>query len=289
MTGAHLLVKRGYGVYALSPNYRWRGLDVGDHTENAIARFLRERGGVARTREIHEAVGDRPVGGQDRGYGHRRITQALKASPLFRQDFGRGCWNLEEHELERLPLLGRWADYQIQVRWFENGERSGFESWEAKRADFFDSVGTAFMEARGELSLAEVARHPGIREALRGMGDAAPNARGDALDGLHSEVEGEARASGLTDQWAIAQNVRDRKDSELPMHLYAAFEFGDVRLHLAAPVEFYIACASFFGVCAAGLSRGQVLPLALSEADGVAGSAAGMEALSAAQSVRLRP
>jgi hypothetical protein len=103
MIRARLLQSVRYGVYRLSPSHRSRSFDVRDRTETDIARFLRDNGGVATTRDIHAAVGSRPLGGRDRGYSHRRITLALKESALFRQDHGRGYWNLVDDGIGTLP------------------------------------------------------------------------------------------------------------------------------------------------------------------------------------------
>jgi hypothetical protein len=259
MVRGHLLKKSRYGVYTLSPNYKMRGVSVFDVTENSITEFLRERGGIARTKEIHDACGDRQRGGEDRHYDHKRITLALKESPRFSKDFGRGYWNLSEEERARLPLIGRWADYSIEIGWYERGERGGFADSDEKRADFFDSVGSAFMEARHGRPGADVVMVPEIRAALRVMANRAAGAKADARDGLHEMVEAEVRAQGVTDRFSIAEAVRERETAGgLGEHLLAMFELGNVALHLAAPVEFYRACAALYGVCPARLSRGEV-------------------------------
>jgi hypothetical protein len=259
MVRGHVLKNTRYGVYTLSPNYKMRGVSVFDLTEHSIVEFLRERGGIARTKEIQDACGDRQRGGEDRHYDHKRITLTLKESPRFSQDFGRGYWNLDEAERARLPLIGRWADYSIVVGWYERGERGGFASSDEMSADFFDSVGSAFMEARAGMSSAEVALVPEVRAALRVMADRAASAKADARDALREMVEADERARGVTDRFAIAQAVREREAAGgLGEHLYAMFELGDVALHLAAPVEFYRACAALFRVCPARLSRGEI-------------------------------
>jgi hypothetical protein len=260
MVRANLLVRirNPPGCYDISPSCSWRGLDVRDATRKGIGRFLRDRGGVARTRDIHEAITERRLAGPDRDYDHHRITQTLKAD--FRQDFGRGYWNLPEPELEQVPLLGRWADYQHQVAWFEKGDHGGFQSWEAKRDDFFDRVGSAFMDARGDRDIADVAMQSDVFYALRDMDARAPSARLEALEALQSQVTEDMAAEGVSDRWAIAQEVRNRKEHGLAVYLYRAFEQGNSDAHMAAPVEFYRACAILFGVCPARLSRGEIAP-----------------------------
>jgi len=101
MVRGHILLRSRRGVYTVAPSYQWLGLDVQDQMENDIARFLHRCGGRARTRDIHDAVGNGP----ERGYLRRLVTQTLKRSPRFRQDFGRGVWNLSGQERER-PSLG---------------------------------------------------------------------------------------------------------------------------------------------------------------------------------------
>jgi hypothetical protein len=258
MERSHLVMRAGRGNYRVSPSCSWRGLDVRDATRAAIGRFLRHCGGVARTRDVHQALTDRRLSGPDRDYDHRRVTLALKAH--FRQDFGRGYWNLAEDELEEVPLLGRWADYQHQVAWFEKGDHGGFASWEAQRDDFFDRVGSAFMDARGARDIEALAAQTDVFYALREMEGGAPVARMKALEALRVQVTKDMAAEGVSDLSTIAQEVRNRKDDGLAVYLYRAFEQGDPELHMAAPVEFYRACAILFGVCPARLSRGEVMP-----------------------------
>lgn len=254
--GLLIRVRNPPGCYAVSPSCSWRGLDVRDATRKGINRFLRSCGGVARTGDIHEGLTDRRLSGDDRDYDHHRITDALKAD--FRQDFGRGYWNLPEPDFEQVPLLGRWANVQHQVAWFEKGDQGGFQSWEAKRDDFFDRVGSAFMDARGDRGIEEVATNGDVFFALREMEAHASVARLEALEALRTRVSEDMAAEGVTDQWAIAQEVRNRKDDGLAVHLYAAFEQGNPEVHMAAPVDFYRACAFLFDVCPARLSRGEI-------------------------------
>ena len=257
MVNRRLLENPSRGLYRLSPDYRWRGIDSRASTERYIKAFLKERGGVAKTAEIHAAVGGREPGDVRRTYEHQRVTLALKESPQFRQDFGRGYWNLSADHLERLPLLGRWASYRIQRRWEIEGPKSGGATWQEDREDLFSAVGGAFADARGDLSIETVATHPDIAAALVEIGHRSPGARAQALGGLRADIA----ASGVSDPYDLTVAEIERKAREMPLHLYALFEAGSVDAHLAAPVELYTACATLFGVCPARLSRGEVVKL----------------------------
>jgi hypothetical protein len=248
-----------HGVYCVSPSCSWRGLDNRDGTEKTIRAFLRQCGGVARTRDILDELVDRRISGpEDHDYHHRLVRTTLRAG--FCQDFGRGRWNLPSDEMDKIPLLGWVADYNIQCGWPASGAQSGFPTWEAQRTDFFRRVGAAFRMARGERSAADVALHPDAETVLIGMGHKAPSARRDALHALREQVEGELHAEGITDRWAIESEARRREDADLPLHLYDAFERGSVELHLAAPADLYRLFGSILEVCPVRLSRGEVAP-----------------------------
>ena len=267
MWRAHLLVRSRHGTYEVSPSVGWRGLDAGDEVEKAIGAFLRDRGGIARTADIHEAITDRRLNGSERNYDHRRVTLLLKNSDRFHQDFGRGYWNLPLDQLEHLPLLGMWADYLIQARWDEQGESGSFETWEDMREDFFVRVGQAFRDARGDRPLSHVADQWDTSSALAEMALAAPNARQLAVEALRIQVAGELADEGVSNLALVAGEVVRRMDADLGGYLYAEFERGNAELHLVAPVEFYRACALRFGVCPARLSRGEVVPSQVHSSD----------------------
>jgi hypothetical protein len=262
LTKKHLVEHSGYGWYTLPANAGLRSIDVHDQTENEIAEFLRTCGGIARTLHIHKAIYDRPAGLKDRDHDYKRVTLALKESPLFRQDFRRGYWNLLDEEREVLPMLGKWASVQIKRDWFGNDERGDFASWDAKRDDFFNSVGSAFVDASDEWNSAELVQVSGVRDALQVMAKNAPGAKDEAREAFWRRLEREERERGVTDVYALAQAARDGGEGWLE-HLYAMFLVGDARAHLAAPVEFYRACAEVFAVCPARLSRGEVVPVSV--------------------------
>jgi len=256
MARGGLLSQPGRGMYALSPNYQMRGLNVRDWTEKAIAEFLISRGGVARTREIVGAVGERPAGAE-RNYDHKLVTTTLARSGRFTQEFGRGYWNLPTTERAQLPLPGWVAAREIERDWVDGGD---FDSWEARREEFFDSVGTAFMAARGDLDIADVVGVAEVAAALGVMGQACPAARIKALEATRDDVMEDARTRGVTGAFEIARLVREWKAVEIGKQLYASFEMGNVALHLAAPVDLYRACGALFGVEPARLSRGDSAP-----------------------------
>jgi hypothetical protein len=257
MAKVHLVAKLRHGLYAPCPDRDTRERTARAVTVESILAHLRECGGIARTGDIQRAVGDRPRGGH--GYDHKKITLALKESPLFDQYFGRGWWNLTERDLETVPVIGKWRSRFIEREWRKSKERD--EPWERKRDSLFDNIGSAFMQARGRLNIADVVAEPGIHEALLMMGKGAPRARAQAINALRVRVEKEAQLGTIKERWAIEKLLRDRKKSDLPLYLYMEFELGDVELHLAAPVEFYKACAALFGVCPAQLSRGGVVAM----------------------------
>lgn len=240
-----------YGVYALSPLYRLKGLDAKDALENALEDFLRERGGVATTTEIHKAFSERRWGDPD-GYERRQVALALTGSPRFQQDFGRGAWNLIPTELERLPLIGRWANRRIMREW--DPKWSVFEHWFDERESWFAQVGAAFAQARGDMPIEKVASLPAIRAMLGEMAPSGSAALADALDEIRWKVETEGAPDGST----VSLATREQKPALLPVVLLKAFEAGSVNLHIAAPAEFYRACAVLFGVCPVMLSRGAV-------------------------------
>lgn len=249
------LVRNGHGIYRLSRHYRKFALDNFDLTERAIERYLVERSEPADTDDIAKAVSVRRLAGGSRDPEHRRVTQTLKVSEKFCQPYGWGKWALTEEARERLPLLGKWADVDMQLAWFERNEQDGFDSWEAKRADFFRRVGAAFEQARGEVSLFEVVRDPDIAAALGMLGETAFEAQREILHATQDQLEDEAREQGVP----VWPRVEAHQSEYLLANLLGEFERGDVRLHLVAPPGIYRACARRYRVCPARLSRGLVV------------------------------
>jgi hypothetical protein len=254
MVKAHVLRKCGRGKYTLSATWHLRGLDNFDLREKNIKAFVIEQCGDAATADIHKAVGSRNLADGGRDYEHQLTHRVLRESPQFTR-IAPGRWSLTAEELEHLPLLGRRADHDIQTAWFE-GDRGGFATVEEAEAAFFDRVGDAFGDARGNLSLSDVACVPDIGAALRTMGDHVPTIREGAIRDLDAEL-GSAALRLSPEELAplIAENI------------YYGFEQGDVPLHLVATPEFYRGCAALFGVCAAALSRGRVVPVAQSRSE----------------------
>ncbi|HEY2007652.1 MAG TPA: hypothetical protein VGH23_01590 [Rhizomicrobium sp.] len=256
MTRRQLLVRQEAGRYTVAPGYEKEELDARAGTEDRILAFLRERGGVASTGEIHRAVAGHMPNTEERTQENELVTRTLKES--FRQDFGYGRWNLNPEELDRLPLLGRWADHRIQVDW--RRDKSPFETWQEARADLFLRVGEAFADARGDLGVLEVASRPEVATILDAMTIRAPAVRAQALDDLRADVQAETGLEG----YRLGEAVRERKMTALMAHILITFEMGSVELHLAAPVELYTVCAALFGVCPVALSRGEVVFLPVS-------------------------
>jgi hypothetical protein len=225
MTEASILERVGYGKYALCPGYQRRTVSVGSDTEALIYSVLIDHGGIAVTRDIHKAVwgGERAKG--DRPYDYVRVMKALRVSERIGQNFGKGVWNLAEGERAALPMRGRWV-----------GLVQGLDSAKTRNA-FFQDVGAAFCDARGERSLADVAGDSAIAGALGQMADIAPGAERKALK------------LQLADQEA--------GEDVLPVagYSYWLFEQGEPDLHMAATATFYRDCARLFGVDAAALSR----------------------------------
>jgi hypothetical protein len=250
MVGKNRLRKIGHGTYALPLGSQSRPLDNFDARRKAIREFLVERCVDVATGEIHAAVGWRNLSGGARDYDHQLTHRVLREAPEFCQPFkGEARWWLIAEERERLPLLGERADHEIQVNW-QRGGWGGFTTGGEARADFFDSVGTAFMDARGGLTLRDVVSAPGVGEALRVMAERLPSIRHEAVSALDREFGDAALNLSMGEEWMlVAEN------------LYDAFQSGDVRLHLVAPPEFYRSCARLFRVCPARLSRGDVVPV----------------------------
>jgi hypothetical protein len=94
MTRESLLIRVRRGVYRASPNHEMIGIDWHVRVEEKILKFLREAGGEARTKEIHEAVfGRRELGEVPRTFDHRLVSSVLRESRLF-QSHGHGFWSL---------------------------------------------------------------------------------------------------------------------------------------------------------------------------------------------------
>lgn len=257
MARRHILQCPSRGAYSLHPSYTLRSFDNRDATVRRIEEFLRQRGGAAQTSEIQEAVAGRQrLSHADSTYDHQRVTQALKHSPRFHQDFGHGHWNLPLGEFEGITVPGRLASKKIQVQWYTSGPLDGFSSWMDVREMLFVAVAGTFADARGDLELSEVVAIPGIKWALEDMSYRAPAARARAWEGLKATM----MTSGITHPRELAEALVTRRDTELLAHVYAAFENGDTDLHLIAPVELYIECAALFGVCPVSLSHGKVVP-----------------------------
>ena len=245
MVRSNVLTTTRRGVYCVHPTFHRRGFDRRDHMVRQIVNFLIEQGGVAWTREIHEAVGARDIRDGERDPEHHRITYALAHTPkMFSKPYGPGIWALTPEARERLPLLGRWAVKELSA---------------AKRDEFFENVGAAFAEARGDLDVEAVTAQLNIREALAVIADAAPEAESRLRENIRAEVKTEFAAKGVTDEYAVTLAAYDREDALLPLDLYLAFEAGDAELHRVAPPVFYHAVAALFGVDAARLSRGEIV------------------------------
>lgn len=222
MVRAQILVRVGHGTYRLSPQYKRISMSVAASTETLIADFLRREGGVASTKDIHSAVWDRKRGDKARPSDYRRVRLTLSGSPLFRQDYGRGFWNLPPDDMARLPLPGRWA---------------AASDWQERKA-FFVKVGAAFSIARGDRGLASVAQDRQIGSLLEGM---------------------VLRAGTRSMASRLQREDKEAEGSCLPpaAYVYWLFEQGHPRLHMAARAIFYVACARLFGVDAVRLSRGR--------------------------------
>jgi hypothetical protein len=242
------------GVYLVHPQFHRRGFDRRDHMVRAIIAYLEECCGVATTAAIHNAVGARDLTDGTRDDDHHRVTRALAETPeKFCQPYGSGIWALTEDARERLPLLGKWAPMELNP---------------CDRGEFFERVGLAFAEARGEMKPEDVVAQPGIREALEDMANHAHGSKRLAADEIRKEVAAELAARGVKDEYAITLAAYDREDAVLLLDLYLRFERGeDSDLHQAAPPEFYRGAAALFGVDAARLSRGEVVKLVTPEGD----------------------
>jgi hypothetical protein len=190
-----------------------------------------------RRRRSHDAVGARDLTDGTRDDDHHRVTRALAETPEFCQPYGPGIWALPEEARKRLPLLGRWAAKEL---------RSG------DLVTFFESVGAAFADARGELSVEAVVAQPDIRKALADMAKRTHEAKGRACEEIRREVISEL---GACDEYLVTLAAYDREQTDLPTALYLLFEAGDVGLHRNAPPAFYRGAAALFGVDAARLSR----------------------------------
>jgi len=234
MVDGHILRREGYGRYSLAQGHHRRLLSVTRRTEELIAEVLRSHGGIAKTADIHAAIWDRPRGGRQRTYQQQRITKALARSERFSQDYGRGFWNLPLDERRRLPLLGKWAAYEIRAKDARDADIE-VQTWFAK-------VGEAFAQARGDLNVGEIVGDPEIADALVQLAAKAPAARALAMD--HAGRDG--YELGSSDNRPVLAN------------LYLMFEDGYPALHLAAKAEFYRLCAKRFGVHPTALSRGKV-------------------------------
>jgi hypothetical protein len=247
-----LIVTASYGLYTVSPFCQDQWACGKDGTSASIEQFLRSRGGIASTKEIHKGLWDRKRRDLAGSYDQKRITVALTQSPLFEQHFGRGVWNLSAAELEKLPRIGRWASLDIKRNW--DPDTAPFDHWFDQREDWFQRVGAAFAVARGDMSMAQVAYLPDIWNLLDQMAPVGSVARNNALDDLRTMI----RAEGVPEGSALEIAVAQRREAELPVLLYDAFEAGSTNFHLKAPAEFYQVCAEVFGVCPAKLSRGVV-------------------------------
>jgi hypothetical protein len=94
MAREKLLIRVRRGVYRVSPNHKMIGIDWHARVEDSIVKFLRENDGIARTKEIHEAVfGRRELGEEPRTFEHRLVSSVLRESRLFHHQ-GRGVWSL---------------------------------------------------------------------------------------------------------------------------------------------------------------------------------------------------
>ena len=240
-----ILKRVSHGRYALRNGYQKRIEPVRDKFERLIAEALVACGGIARTKEIHEAVWGKPKGGLDRGYEYRCVTETLKQSGQFQQGCGRGIWHLPVSELLRLPLIGRWATLDIE------GQLTGPGPDVLDRDDFFQRVGQAFAEARSDISAEIVVSHPAVKAALCDMELRAPAARETAVRYCYDDLKAN---NDVTPDPQVANHQ---------YNLYLMFESGNVELHIAATAQFYQACADLFGVDAAALSRGGVKRLNL--------------------------
>lgn len=236
--------------YLLSPGHRSRSFDNFDGRRKAIKAFLVERCREASTAEIHDAVGRRNLARGRRDYSHQLTTRVLSEAPEFCQiRQGDGRWYLNAEEREQIPLIGEWADIEFQIGSL-NRFRYDFATWQDARASFFDKVGSAFMEARGDFTLSEVVAVPDVAEALQKLLGRAPSIKAKAMRALDSELGVPALK--------LSPDVERLRTAE---YVLFAFEFGELMVHLAAPPELYRACARLYGVCPARLSRGDVVPI----------------------------
>jgi len=244
MTAGRLLVNGAYGQYCVpSPNAGLQKLDTFHSTENDILAFLREIGGVADTKAIHLAVFGIEAY-RARSYLYLLVARVLRESPLFRQDFGHGCWNLAPEQMSAFVVSGRFRFHYMSPD---------------DREATFEATGAALMDARGDLDIHDVAADPAIREAMFRMAVKAPSARAKAMSEHRREIEQRARAEGIVAVDRIQAMVRESKD-EIGTILYALFELGDSALHIGASAEFYRACGALFGVSPSHLSRGEIVP-----------------------------
>jgi hypothetical protein len=244
----HVLKTSHRGLYSIHPTFHARGFDVRDLTVRQIEEFLIERCGRAGTGEIHAAVGVREIADGARDTEHKRVTLALAKTPEKFRRLSPGVWALTPEACQRLPLLGWWAEKEL-----DSAEREGF----------FERVGEAFAEARdgSGLDVETVTVEPDIRAALTVMANAAPDAKSEFLADMRRDVRAELQAKGIDDEYVVTLRVHDREDAMLPVYVLLAFEAGDFRLHLTGTPEFYRGLAALYRVDAARLSRGEVIGL----------------------------
>ena len=94
MTREGLLIQVRRGRYQASPSWRMFGIDWYAYVEDAVVTFLREVGGRAPTRKIHEAVFARgKLGEAPRTFEYRLVCDVLRTSRLLRRPV-RGAWEL---------------------------------------------------------------------------------------------------------------------------------------------------------------------------------------------------
>lgn len=217
---------------------------------------------------------DVPIFSVANTYDYKAIYAVLRTSQRIRQDYivrGRNgasvtvdrLYNLPQHELAALPLRG----YFVGVITKATYEDLGLAGYKDVRDAQFRNVGDVFREARKarKLTSTDLARRKGVAAALLDL------TRDELIDGdnrsiyqadTQKRVE-EMRAAGATQDEVMS--LRERRDDarngpECMGAMLERFELADFphgnRIHLRAPVSFYVALASELGIDPIAATRG---------------------------------
>jgi hypothetical protein len=268
------LIRLKHGLYSLHPNFDTRKTR---RLEDSVIDTIRSLGGLARARDILDDFGARPAANKGHGsHGGRggtaaKIFKAMRDSHrIVHYDLPkRPRWGLTWGDMQQEPMTGTVAAYFLELGFLEaieNGTMEGGKRWLTALQDeikeHYNMVGLAFRRVRQlfNVEARDLLTDEPFFDALEQMKQSSTALTTRIFADIKDDTERRAAEEGRPDDTYYIEQLRDAETEVFHAHILTYFEMGDPAAHQNAPPAFYKAFAEHFGMDAASLSRGCVLP-----------------------------